>query len=894
MEATGDAPANAPTGPPAKKGRRGKKSGDEDEVSKKRRCISSACVPCRKRKSKCDGTTPACSACAAVYNTECIYDPNSDHRRKGVYKKDIDSPKTRNSTLQTLIQAILNYPDDDVAALVHQIRTCESLDAIAEAIIARENGHEDADEPASPLSTPAGPLSTPAGTPVKPTFESQLSGKMGELRLEDGSTRYIGGTSHLIYLGQHTEAVGAPDTSADEQFQQVADPFCSWTTVTADPELVQHLIRMYFCWHYSFFTTLSKNLFLHEFQAGKPPPGSARRMQYCTPLLVNAMLALGCHFTSLPGARAVRDDSATAGDHFFREAKRLIMEQDLHEVPALATVQALALMSVREAGCGREAKGWVYSGMSFRMACDLGLNLGMHSTDAIDEVEEDARRITFWGCFLFDKCWSNYLGRMPQLANNIITVSKFDVFPVEDAETWSAYTDSGISQAHSQPSRTRAVALHISKLCEISSDLMQFFYNPTDMDKAKGKQAELKKLSEIHMRLETWRRELPKELEPKEGGLPHMLVMHMFFQLLYIHLFRPFLKYNPDNSPLPPNVSPRKQCTQAAAMISKLLRLYKRSHGLRQICNICVYIAHSACTIHLLNLPEKNAKRDIIHGIKHLEEIAEGWLCARRTLGILSVLTKRWKVDLPDEAAAVLARTDEKFGPWNEVSTPKAIRAEPVAATEHQQPASPSQPSLQPYSLRIADVATPTFPTFPHPPTSTTSYVSPLPSSSSSSSLPPTDLAHPTHTHAQQQHHASPHTTAHSPATPASSTHSHSHTHHGASSSAGASPSQLFGGVDQLLREGQDWMVRDQSQLASGFDNWASRNLDEIASWFAAGGQVGGMNGGPVGGGGGYNGASGSGSGVLGSLSNMGVDPGLNVGGMQGFTYDERSWYDYQ
>jgi hypothetical protein len=132
----------------------------------------------------------------------------------------------------------------------------------------------------------------------------------------------------------------------------------------------------------------------------------------------------------------------------------------------------------------------------------------------------------------------------------------------------------------------------------------------------------------------------------------------MFFQLLYIHLFRPFLKYNPNNSPLPAHVSPRKLCTQAAAMISKLLRLYKRSHGLRQICNICVYIAHSACTIHLLNLPEKNAKRDIIHGVKHLEEIAEGWICARRTLGILSVLAKRWKVELPEEADAVLQRTE--------------------------------------------------------------------------------------------------------------------------------------------------------------------------------------------------------------------------------------------
>jgi len=104
-------------------------------------------------------------------------------------------------------------------------------------------------------------------------------------------------------------------------------------------------------------------------------------------------------------------------------------------------------------------------------------------------------------------------------------VPKFEVFPGEDAEIWAAYTDSGHNQAHAQPSRIRAVALQISALCDISGDLMGYFYNPIDMDKVKNKQSELKKLSEIHQRLETWRRNLPVELEPKEGGLPSMLVM---------------------------------------------------------------------------------------------------------------------------------------------------------------------------------------------------------------------------------------------------------------------------------------------------------------------------------------------------------------------------------
>lgn len=475
---------------------------------------------CRKRKSKCDGNTPACAACSQVYGTECIYDPNSDHRRKGVYKNDLENLKTRSSTLQTLIQAILNYAEDEVPALIRDIRTCESLDAVADRIIAKENGEDqdNEDEGTSPgYDEPDVPM---------PTFERNLYGKMGDLRLDDGSVRYIGGTSNLIHLAQQEEA----DYANTDDYLQHESPITSWTNVTNDPELVLHLLNMYFTWHYSFFTTLSKDLFYRDFSLGNPPPHTRRKTHYCTPLLVNAMLALGCHFTSHAGARDNPEDSSTAGDHFFREAKRLIMENDEHERPHLTTVQAMALMSVREAGCGREAKGWVYSGMSFRMACDMGLNLdSSHLTSnkyvSGDENEDDVRKITFWGCYLFDKCWSNYMGRLPQLPSSLVTTTKYEVFPDEDSAQWTPYTDSGFTSAHAQPARTRAVALQIAKLCEISNDLMKYFYNPTDMEKTKGKAAELKKLSDIHTRLEAWRRDLPKEFEPKEGGLAAVLVM---------------------------------------------------------------------------------------------------------------------------------------------------------------------------------------------------------------------------------------------------------------------------------------------------------------------------------------------------------------------------------
>ena len=123
------------------------------------------------------------------------------------------------------------------------------------------------------------------------------------------------------------------------------------------------------------------------------------------------------------------------------------------------------------------------------------------------------------------RCWSNYLGRQPQLTTSNSNVPAIDVLPNEDAALWSPYTDSGIGHEHTQPSRTRAVASLISQLSEISGDLLTFFYLPTSQEKPHSKQAELKKLSEVHTRLEAWKKNLPKELESREGQLPQVVVM---------------------------------------------------------------------------------------------------------------------------------------------------------------------------------------------------------------------------------------------------------------------------------------------------------------------------------------------------------------------------------
>ena len=65
----------------------------------------------------------------------------------------------------------------------------------------------------------------------------------------------------------------------------------------------------------------------------------------------------------------------------------------------------------------------------------------------------------------------------------------------------------------------------MSALCEISEELLLSFYSPTQSEKVLSKAAEVKKLSEFHTRLEGWLKNLPKEMEAKEGQLPYVLVM---------------------------------------------------------------------------------------------------------------------------------------------------------------------------------------------------------------------------------------------------------------------------------------------------------------------------------------------------------------------------------
>jgi hypothetical protein len=164
----------------------------------------------------------------------------------------------------------------------------------------------------------------------------------------------------------------------------------TWTGITGDCEFVEHLLALYFCWEYPTFAPFSKEHFLRDFRNGKH--------RYCSPLLANALFALACRFSTLPMSRANPSDSLSSGDHFFKEAQQLLSHEMEH--PSLTTIQALGIMSIREASCGRDSESWYYAGQSSRLTIEMGLH---RVSEEGDEDKVTVQLATFWGAFALDQ-----------------------------------------------------------------------------------------------------------------------------------------------------------------------------------------------------------------------------------------------------------------------------------------------------------------------------------------------------------------------------------------------------------------------------------------------------------------------------------------------------------
>lgn len=350
---------------------------------------------------------------------------------------------------------------------------------------------------------------------VEDDSASQLNRSPDGLRFDDEASRAFRET-----MNDSPQLLGI-DSSAQA--------LAAWLSIPQDARFVDHLLNLYFCWVHPFYQLFARDLFLHDMIHGKT--------EFCSALLFNALLSLACHYSDRSIARIDPQDSNTAGDSFFAEAKRLLEKA---ETPSLTTIQALGIMSVRETSHGRDSSGYRLAGRCVRMAVEMGLHLST-SEQGLRPSLVEARRTTFWGVFnvetyvplsydcciaaltLFRLC-SVTFGRLSQLPRAAADVGKPVGSGLRVRHGWQPQDHTEVSGMRDagQAAEVMLFQEHLYKLSELADDMVRRFYAPYEPFTTR-------RLAEANANYQKWYHSLPDELQLDNNRLPHVLALHMFY-----------------------------------------------------------------------------------------------------------------------------------------------------------------------------------------------------------------------------------------------------------------------------------------------------------------------------------------------------------------------------
>ncbi|KAF9126018.1 hypothetical protein BGW39_006981 [Mortierella sp. 14UC] len=344
-------------------------NGGDEATPVKRKRLTQACDPCRKKKIKCDGIKPSCANCLKL-NGNCTYLPSM--KKRGPRQGYIELLEKRLDKMEQLLQ-------HGPAAVDPELLDSKSI-----------------------LSSHLRPGARRTTSPPADEVEGEPK------KRPDPEARYFGTTSG--YTTQHSEydkqndpgnGVVGPKYSSQSTFPKERPKKSLYGIKDEVPrkEILDHLIELFFDSIYFQLPIIHPGTFMKQYKEGKVSPN-----------LLNAMCASVARFSNHPDV--VTTPAFLAGEPFATNIRAVLV--DSIDVPTVSNVQALLLLSMYEYGAARGPRAWMFGGMAVRQAQELGLNREDSSPVFYlkgDWVMRETRRRTFWACFILDVLASSSSGR---------------------------------------------------------------------------------------------------------------------------------------------------------------------------------------------------------------------------------------------------------------------------------------------------------------------------------------------------------------------------------------------------------------------------------------------------------------------------------------------------
>ncbi|KAK7980988.1 hypothetical protein PG989_013445 [Apiospora arundinis] len=526
---------------PAGRGQQNSSDSSPTPQVPKRTASKAACEACRRRKSK---------VVLPIFHENGCFLPSPTETHLTAQKRRLTDLQTKCDAYEELCTILRSRQGPDADIVLRRIRAGDDIAAIVKTMQAGDLL-----------------LQLRLRAPDRFRYEFPYLREMPPtLDGDSWSNPYLGSTLHqkaLIHPSpRQSPAVDLETIMSDESQRmflvpyhtaEMADPkldsadVAKWTTVSPDNSLLRRLLKIYFIFEFPFHPFFHKDLFLDDLLSGD--------LRFCSPLLVNAVLAAAWHGNSEFKSRAAYWHPDNMGYRFLAEAKRLL-ELDQGS-PKITTVQAAAILNSICNMNGIDELGWPFLRKSLSMAQQL--DLFVHSP-------ESSR---LWQIVAGTTAWSLFNWQAPPMVDEAPTC------PLPNPEVEPDYYGDVRVKFPGSDSATSisngAVFKAISKFRKIMNEVSQKSFK----EPQSSTYITLNDAYDAYDKLQTWYQRLPEALTPDRIALPSHLKLHMHFHILIVGLFEPYAHVESANN----QPAPELIVAKSKACFETLVRIYYLRHG---------------------------------------------------------------------------------------------------------------------------------------------------------------------------------------------------------------------------------------------------------------------------------------------------------------------------
>ncbi|PYI23472.1 hypothetical protein BO99DRAFT_428764 [Aspergillus violaceofuscus CBS 115571] len=653
-------------------------------LSSSRIRTSRACDPCRQRKAKCNGGRPACIQCDGLA-LECTY----SEQKRTLEQKELTLLRSTIRRHERMIQLISSRPtnqDDDTDP-------GPPTDSIP------SQGETMAIVPVAPPSQEEEPPSVELHYPE--SLDQALGVLQGQLRdlhqiyqlVHDCDPAVLPSVVETIrrsasvhdaamHLDQQVSTqrpgvtLGRVQRAWLNRLSGKAELVCrhppytvtaaeKWTSVV-DSAVASHLFSLFFVWDNPTWHLIEPSVFLADFQSG--------RTQFCSSLLVHAILFFACHYSYDLEKPWDRREEMSIAKKLFREIGRL-WQRDKDNV-CLTTVQASLILGLFFNASGKDKIGTQYIYYGGQMALQLGLHLpssAVFHNDSMAEAKRNHWAHKLIACGIYDvQSLTMQLGRKPSpwKAPPENYLSQEEALLSDVNQQWAPYP---FTYPTFKPYANTGVFVRRNLLILVN-DISSFEAQmPHRVDLPSWQQGTL-----IHEKLLTFERTLPIVLGIGRNKTPHNLCLHLYYHMTVVNLCGLFNSREATTTKetiiAVTQFDPQQVLEDAMDAMATIILMYRVCHGWKSIPVVMVHYFFVIGLHAASNLRSSKWREVLVSCVSGLWHMGLAWRICRPFLRTIQLVlsTGADETLIPVEAQSILREFNEKLWTQQEVQSVSA------------------------------------------------------------------------------------------------------------------------------------------------------------------------------------------------------------------------------